>query len=236
MMDIDGNGLVTLEEMLATVGQCRQISYTLTTEDGIALQDVLAKVVASVRKHSVSMYDLFCSFDTDGNGQIDRKEMVQLVRSVIPTIEDSEVRHILSHMHRLDLDGNGMLSYSEVIKGLQLADITIEDGPSSPRPAARVPTKAVAKAPAKAAKSAPAKASKSSKTEARATPKARASGQSPGKKKTGDYGSVARRKMDKANGTAHHVSRVLPKHVAVRQAIMSQLRETMLQHVTLAHG
>ena len=56
-MDIDGNGLVTLEEMLATVGQCRQISYTLTTEDGIALQDVLAKVVASVRKHSVSMFD-----------------------------------------------------------------------------------------------------------------------------------------------------------------------------------
>ena len=232
MMDIDGNGLVTLEEMLATVGQCRQISYTLTTEDGIALQDVLAKVVASVRKHSVSMFDLFCSFDTDGNGQIDRKEMVQLVRSVIPTIEDSEVRHILSHMHRLDLDGNGMLSYSEVIKGLQLADITIEDGPSSPRPAARVPTKA----PAKAAKSAPTKESKSPKTEARATPKARASGQSPRKNKTGDYGIVARRKMDKANGTAHHVSRVLPKHVAVRQAIMSQLRETMLQHVTLAHG
>ena len=81
-------------------------SYTLTTEDGIALQDVLAKVVASVRKHSVSMYDLFQSFDTDGNGQIDRKEMVQLVRSVIPTIEDSEVRHILSHMHRLEY-GNG---------------------------------------------------------------------------------------------------------------------------------
>ena len=235
MMDIDGNGLVTLEEMLAMVGQCRQISYTLTTEDGIALQDVLAKVVASVRKHSVSMYDLFQSFDTDGNGQIDRKEMVQLVRSVIPTIEDSEVRHILSHMHRLDLDGNGMLSYSEVIKGLQLAEITIDDGPSSPRPAAREPAEAPTKAPAKAAKSAPTKESKRSKTEARATPKAPASGQSPGKK-TGDYGSVARRKMDKANGTAHHVSRVLPKHVAVRQAIMSQLRETMLQHVTLAHG
>ena len=210
-------------------------SYTLTTEDGIALQDVLAKVVASVRKHSVSMYDLFQSFDTDGNGQIDRKEMVQLVRSVIPTIEDSEVRHILSHMHRLDLDGNGMLSYSEVIKGLQLAEITIDDGPSSPRPAAREPMEAPTKAPAKAAKSAPTKESKRSKTEARATPKAPASGQSPGKK-TGDYGSVARRKMDKANGTAHHVSRVLPKHVAVRQAIMSQLRETMLQHVTLAHG
>ena len=61
MMDIDGNGLVTLEEMLAMVGQCRQISYTLTTKDGIALQDVLAKVVASVRKHSVCTTCSSCS-------------------------------------------------------------------------------------------------------------------------------------------------------------------------------
>jgi len=81
---------------------------------------------AGAEKKDVSLWDLFNAFDTNGDGQIDRSEMVELAHAFMPTITDLEVRQLLEHMNTLDADGNGMLSFGEVRDGLRHADILID--------------------------------------------------------------------------------------------------------------
>ena len=81
---------------------------------------------AGAEKKDVSLWDLFNAFDTNGDGQIDRSEMVELAHAFMPTITDLEVRQLLEHMNTLDADGNGMLSFDEVRNGLRHADILID--------------------------------------------------------------------------------------------------------------
>ena len=145
LMDINGDGLVTLEEMLKSVKQCRAMgsSPSFATDDGRNLRDVLAKVAAKVAADEVNLWDMvsacssaggaegltlhkFCELDADSSGEIERREMLKLLETCFPDLTGKEKRQMLMHIKQLDLDGNGKLSYPELLKGLQLVPVEIE--------------------------------------------------------------------------------------------------------------
>ena len=68
LMDINGDGLVTLEEMLESVKQCRAMgsSPSFATDDGRNLRDVLAKVAAKVAADEVNLWDMVSACGSAG--------------------------------------------------------------------------------------------------------------------------------------------------------------------------
>ena len=125
MMDVDGGGRVTLEEMLQSIKQCKGLGVDLARQESFGIEDILFKLAAAISDGQVSLWEVFRRFDGDDSGELDRSEVAAMVRAVVPGLSRKEVRHILAHAQQLDTDGNGQISYPELMKALQMVSTEI---------------------------------------------------------------------------------------------------------------
>ena len=125
MMDVDGGGRVTLEEMLQSIKQCKGLGVDLVKQESFGIEDILFKLAAAISDGQVSLWEVFRRFDADNSGELDRGEVAALARAVVPGLSRKEVRHILAHAQQLDTDGDGRISYPELMKALQLMSTEI---------------------------------------------------------------------------------------------------------------
>ena len=125
MMDVDGGGRVTLEEMLQSIKQCKGLGVDLARQESFGIDDILFKLAAAISDGQVPLWEVFRRFDGDDSGELDRSEVAAMVRAVVPGLSRKEVRHILAHAQQLDTDGNGQISYPELMKALQMVSTQI---------------------------------------------------------------------------------------------------------------
>ena len=125
MVDVDGDGRVTLEEMLQSIKQCKGLGVDLVKQESFGIEDILFKLSGAVADGQVSLWEVFRRFDANGSGELDRAEVAALARAVVPALSRKEIRHILAHTQQLDSDGDGKLSYAELMKALQLVSTEI---------------------------------------------------------------------------------------------------------------
>ena len=120
MMDLDGDGQVTVEELLRTVKAFWDKGASLVApaahEASAELHAALDRLRAALRAGGASLWDAFCHFDRDGSGELELPELVELVRAVAPGLDAAEQRRVCFHLGALDVDGNGGLSYGEVAR------------------------------------------------------------------------------------------------------------------------
>merc|ERR1711927_32022 len=72
MVDVDGGGRATLEEMLQSIKQCKGLGVDLVKQESFGIEDILFKLSGAVADGQVSLWEVFRRFDANGSGELDR--------------------------------------------------------------------------------------------------------------------------------------------------------------------
>lgn len=67
----------------------------------------------------------FARFDMNGNGVLDPKEVVMLLKSAMPALTPQQLRYALMHLKQYDLDGDGCLNEKEIMIALRAVDVRV---------------------------------------------------------------------------------------------------------------
>jgi len=70
--------------------------------------------VRILQSEGVSLRDAFAQYDADGSGVLEHREVVAMVRSLLPGISKREERLLLANMHEMDTDADGVISFEEL--------------------------------------------------------------------------------------------------------------------------
>jgi len=114
MLDLDADGRVSYHEFALTVSDCRRARLS-AKERGFAVTDLMRKLAVRIlQSEGVSLRDAFAQYDADGSGVLEHREVVAMVRSLLPGISKREERLLLANMHEMDTDADGVISFEEL--------------------------------------------------------------------------------------------------------------------------
>ena len=115
MMDVDGNGQVSYDELVKTAKQC------LDASSKMGHNHLHPDVVKSLDKVSqkfitapAAVKRAFDDADSKGTGSLDPNGLARFIKSLFPEMRQSDILHMLQYLSGMDMNGDGQLTYQEL--------------------------------------------------------------------------------------------------------------------------
>ena len=102
MLDSSGDGSVSQQEFLAAAKASLEAAKQLASDRGNASSDVqaaLRMVTDYLRANHVHASSAFSSFDRNGNGRLEPRELARFFSATIPGLTETQLRYLLAHMY-----------------------------------------------------------------------------------------------------------------------------------------
>ncbi|GAX77102.1 hypothetical protein CEUSTIGMA_g4548.t1 [Chlamydomonas eustigma] len=134
MMDIDGNGRVSYNELIQTAKDTTEAAKKLG--DGRELPKDVRIVLDRVSQMCITspgaVRRAFEAADHGRRGSLDPMGVAFFLRKLFPEMSGQEVQYLLQYLSSLDVNGDGLLSYSELMTSLHaVTPKTDSGGPTS---------------------------------------------------------------------------------------------------------
>eukprot|EP00798_Chlamydomonas_sp_ICE-L_P022119 gene22119-29179_t len=123
MLDMDGDGLITFQEMLDTIKESFAARAAAKGGKSIQVNDALERIRQTFRGNRKLMLEAFDVMDTDHDGCLLHLEVVQLTKRFLPDLYQKEIRFLLAKLQEWDIAGEGKISFDELYQALELATI-----------------------------------------------------------------------------------------------------------------
>ena len=116
MLDADGDGTLSWQELNKAIKRCRQTGEHLrrvstgasgTDIDGLS---ILTRLSAMVAQHGGKVKEVFAQFDTDDSGLLDNEEVLKMIKKLVPGASKAELRLVMKHLSDADANDDGELS------------------------------------------------------------------------------------------------------------------------------
>eukprot|EP00232_Nephroselmis_pyriformis_P027008 CAMPEP_0182873320 /NCGR_PEP_ID=MMETSP0034_2-20130328/12253_1 /TAXON_ID=156128 /ORGANISM="Nephroselmis pyriformis, Strain CCMP717" /LENGTH=1422 /DNA_ID=CAMNT_0025005961 /DNA_START=180 /DNA_END=4445 /DNA_ORIENTATION=- len=124
MLDLDGDGKVTYEELLTVIKDTRAAGVQVRSKSKVDADDVLGKLMTYVRAHHTTVEAAFRDADRNGDGRLDYRELLAMLGKLMPALTDREKRALVMDLERLDHTGRGQVSLLELKRALRDVAIT----------------------------------------------------------------------------------------------------------------
>ncbi|EEH53334.1 uncharacterized protein MICPUCDRAFT_8671, partial [Micromonas pusilla CCMP1545] len=103
MLDVDGDGVLTFDELLGTIRDCRAAG-------------ALRRLSDFMRHNAADVRAVFDACDLDGSGYLEYPELWRMVGDLVPSATTLERRSLLAGLWSADVDGDGRVSYDELLR------------------------------------------------------------------------------------------------------------------------
>eukprot|EP00854_Cymbomonas_tetramitiformis_P004624 gene4624-5665_t len=109
MMDIDGDGRVSFQELNEVVKECRHAGSLARSKQEmmIDLKRDLRRLVRNSRREAVRVFN---EFDVDRSGFLEHSEVVRMIRFLKPQVTTADLRYVMANLYLVDLDEDGRIS------------------------------------------------------------------------------------------------------------------------------
>eukprot|EP00873_Tetraselmis_striata_P005685 jgi/Tetstr1/425949/TSEL_016300.t2 len=123
MLDIDGDGLVTLPELKSALLEVKDVAASMEAAQGAELdrekRAALDALSRELRANQGRARELFQAHDVGDKGYLRPHEVRALIKGLLPAISARHLRLCLAHMCRMDTDQDGRISLFEFLHGLR---------------------------------------------------------------------------------------------------------------------
>ncbi|GIL57334.1 hypothetical protein Vafri_12599 [Volvox africanus] len=123
MLDVDGDGLITLEEMLECIKEAYAARTAAKLGKNIEVNDALDRIREVLRVNKQAVKDSFDELDTDKDGCLTHMEIVRLVRRFLNDMYQKEVRYLLAKLQQWDVVGDSRVTFDELYQVMELVQI-----------------------------------------------------------------------------------------------------------------
>ena len=80
----------------------------------VAWEDITLRLREYLDAEATSAENIFREADKDGSGYLELPELAQLVRKMLPAVNDDEIKYLLTSLVFMDPDGDGRVSLKEL--------------------------------------------------------------------------------------------------------------------------
>ncbi|GLI67567.1 hypothetical protein VaNZ11_011794 [Volvox africanus] len=123
MLDVDGDGLITLEEMLECIKEAYAARTAAKLGKNIEVNDALDRIREVLRVNKQAVKDSFDELDTDKDGCLTHMDIVRLVRPFLNDMYQKEVRYLLAKLQQWDVVGDSRVTFDELYQVMELVRI-----------------------------------------------------------------------------------------------------------------
>ncbi|KAK3241898.1 hypothetical protein CYMTET_48379 [Cymbomonas tetramitiformis] len=134
ILDVNGDGRVTYQELIKTIKDCLAIGKTLCEKQSLEVDASLEQASKRILENQVSRQRVLKEFERDGSRGLLPRDVAQLVREILPSFADSNMRHLLLSLKSLDLDGSGRVQSADFMQTLRLVDIRLTESAKAEPP------------------------------------------------------------------------------------------------------
>ncbi|GLC41809.1 hypothetical protein PLESTM_001241900 [Pleodorina starrii] len=123
MLDVDGDGLITLAEMLECIKEAFAARTAAKVGKNIEMNDALDRIRDALRENKAAVKQSFDELDTDRDGCLTHLEVVRLVRRFLKDMYQKEVRYLLAKLQQWDVVGDSRVTFEELYQAMELVKI-----------------------------------------------------------------------------------------------------------------
>ncbi|GFR44254.1 hypothetical protein Agub_g5456 [Astrephomene gubernaculifera] len=123
MLDADGNGLISLQELLDCIKEAFAARTAAKVGRNIEVNDALDRIRDVLRLNKKAVAEAFEQMDSDKDSCLSHLDAVKLLHKFLPDMVPREVRYLLSKLQQWDVVGEGRLSCEELYQALELARV-----------------------------------------------------------------------------------------------------------------
>eukprot|EP00198_Chlamydomonas_reinhardtii_P003427 XP_001692763.1 predicted protein [Chlamydomonas reinhardtii] len=122
MLDVDGDGLISLPEMLESIKEAFAARTAAKVGKNIEVNDALDRI-REVLRDNKQVKASFDELDGDRDGCLTHLEVVRLVRRFLKDMYQKEVRYLLAKLQQWDVLGESRVSFDELYQCLELVRV-----------------------------------------------------------------------------------------------------------------
>ena len=111
VMDVDGSGAITLEELLQVLDMARDLRSSIPVRGVPDVDGAFARVGGALG--TTAEADRLFAQHAGGGGSLDGAQLARLFRAAVPELSVRELQAMLLRMRDLDADGTGTISRAE---------------------------------------------------------------------------------------------------------------------------
>ncbi|KAG2431181.1 hypothetical protein HXX76_009709 [Chlamydomonas incerta] len=123
MLDVDGDGLISLPEMLESIKEAFAARTAAKVGKNIEVNDALDRIREVLRDNKQEVKASFDELDGDRDGCLTHLEVVRLVRRFLKDMYQKEVRYLLAKLQQWDVLGESRVSFDELYQCLELVRV-----------------------------------------------------------------------------------------------------------------
>ncbi|KAG2447989.1 hypothetical protein HYH02_007017 [Chlamydomonas schloesseri] len=123
MLDVDGDGLISLPEMLESIKEAFAARTAAKVGKNIEVNDALDRIREVLRENKQEVRASFDELDSDKDGCLSHLEVVRLVRRFLKDMYQKEVRYLLAKLQQWDVQGESKVSFDELYQCLELVRV-----------------------------------------------------------------------------------------------------------------
>ncbi|KAK9823944.1 hypothetical protein WJX72_006570 [[Myrmecia] bisecta] len=118
LLDVDGDGRVSMGEILEAAKECSEASTESAERDPL-MQQVLERMSQLLKRDQDAARRVFADFDRDGSGYLEASEVRHLLRALLPDLTARDLRILVCHLHNLEPRADGRLGFHDLLKALR---------------------------------------------------------------------------------------------------------------------
>jgi len=134
LLDINCDGVVSYNEFVTTIKEAVAAGALVAApETGTApeIVNVLSILKDYIASKNVSLAQAFDQFDEGKTGFLTQRDLMNMVKTLVPALSPAERRHIIHHLRSLDADGDGRVTLAELYQAFRLSEVKRVGGASS---------------------------------------------------------------------------------------------------------
>eukprot|EP00899_Mesostigma_viride_P018669 jgi/Mesvir1/26803/Mv20568-RA.1 len=114
MVDIDGDGRVTFEELRKKMKEARITANSIRADQPRELWEAMSKLHKFITENKVKVSEAFAHYDINKRGKLSFSDSLRMFQSLLPAITRTELRYVVTAIDSIDSDHDGFISESEL--------------------------------------------------------------------------------------------------------------------------
>lgn len=100
-----------------------EFEYVFASKDGTYAEDIIQNMFAIIHKNKMVLYDVFQSFDLDGNGKITIEELISGISAFNISVDSPLSEKLIHELHlMIEKDDEGMIDYKKFLAKFKVVD------------------------------------------------------------------------------------------------------------------